>query len=282
MSEVAVITDSTAYLPEQLLTQFQIGVVPLNVIWDNQTYQDGIDITPEDFYSRLQDSDTLPSTSQPSAAAFRAVFEDYLREGRPVLAVLISSEISGTVNSALQAAQELDTDQVRVVDSRTAGMATGLHVLAAARAAAEGASLEESCAAALKAQEHTEVIFVVDTLEFLHRGGRIGGAKRLLGSMLNIKPILEMRGGKIEPLEQVRTQKKALDRMLELMLDKIGDDRPVRIAGFHSQAPELMEELLANTEEHVDVKETFRTVLSPVIGTHVGPGTVALAVMHGM
>lgn len=282
MSEVAVITDSTAYLPEQLLTQFQIGVVPLNVIWDNQTYQDGIDITPEDFYSRLQDSDTLPSTSQPSAAAFRAVFEDYLREGRPVLAVLISSEISGTVNSALQAAQELDTDQVRVVDSRTAGMATGLHVLAAARAAAEGASLEESCAAALKAQEHTEVIFVVDTLEFLHRGGRIGGAKRLLGSMLNIKPILEMRGGKIEPLEQVRTQKKALDRMLELMLDKIGDDRPVRIAGFHSQAPELTEELLARTEEHVDVKETFRTVLSPVIGTHVGPGTVALAVMHGM
>ena len=282
MSEVAVITDSTAYLPDQLLTQFQIGVVPLNVIWDNQTYQDGIDITPEDFYSRLQNSETLPSTSQPSAAAFRAVFEDYLREGRPVLAVLISSEISGTVNSALQAAQDLNTDQVRVVDSRTAGMATGLHVLAAARAAAEGASLEESCAAALKAQVHTEVIFMVDTLEFLHRGGRIGGAKRLLGSMLNIKPILEMRGGKIEPLEQVRTQKKALDRMLELMLDKIGNDRPVRIAGFHSQAPELTEDLIARTEEQLDVQETFRTVLSPVIGTHVGPGTVALAVMHGM
>jgi DegV family protein with EDD domain len=282
MSAVAVITDSTAYLPDQLLTQFQIGVVPLNVIWDNQTYQDGIDITPEDFYTRLQNSQTLPSTSQPSAAAFQAVFKDYLKLGRPVLAVLISSEISGTVNSALQAVQDLNTDQVRVVDSRTAGMATGLHVLAAARAAADGANLEETQAAALKAQDHTEVIFVVDTLEFLHRGGRIGGAKRLLGSMLNIKPILEMRGGKIEPLEQVRTQQKALDRMIELMLDKIGDDRPVRIAGFHSQAPELTEELLARTEEHVDVKETFRTVLSPVIGTHVGPGTVALAAMHGM
>jgi DegV family protein with EDD domain len=282
MSAVAVITDSTAYLPDQLLTQFQIGVVPLNVIWDNQTYQDGIDITPEDFYTRLQNSQTLPSTSQPSAAAFQAVFKDYLKLGRPVLAVLISSEISGTVNSAFQAVQDLNTDQVRVVDSRTAGMATGLHVLAAARAAADGANLEETQAAALKAQDHTEVIFVVDTLEFLHRGGRIGGAKRLLGSMLNIKPILEMRGGKIEPLEQVRTQQKALDRMIELMLDKIGDDRPVRIAGFHSQAPELTEELLARTEEHVDVKETFRTVLSPVIGTHVGPGTVALAAMHGM
>ena len=282
MSEVAVITDSTAYLPDQLLTQYQIGVVPLNVIWDNQTLQDGVDITPEDFYNRLQDSPTLPSTSQPSAAAFQAVFEDYLREDRPVLAVLISSEISGTVNSALQAAQDLGTNQVRVVDSRTAGMATGLHVLAAARTAAEGASLEECQAAAVKAQDHTDVIFVVDTLEYLHRGGRIGGAKRLLGSMLNIKPILEIKAGKIEPLEQVRTQRKALDRMIELMLEKIGDERPVRIAGFHSQAPELTDELIARTQEQIEVRETFRTVLSPVIGTHVGPGTVALAVMHGM
>lgn len=282
MSEVAVITDSTAYLPDQLLTQYQIGVVPLNVIWDNQTLQDGVDITPEDFYNRLQDSPTLPSTSQPSAAAFQAVFEDYLREDRPVLAVLISSEISGTVNSALQAAQDLGTNQVRVVDSRTAGMATGLHVLAAARTAAEGASLEECQAAAVKAQDHTDVIFVVDTLEYLHRGGRIGGAKRLLGSMLNIKPILEIKAGKIEPLEQVRTQRKALDRMIELMLEKIGDERPVRIAGFHSQAPELTDELIARTQEQIEVIETFRTVLSPVIGTHVGPGTVALAVMHGM
>jgi len=282
MSEVAVITDSTAYLPDQLLTQYRIGVVPLNVIWDNQTLQDGVDITPEDFYDRLEDSPTLPSTSQPSAAAFQAVFEKYLQEDRPVLAVLISSEISGTVNSALQAAQDLGTDQVRVVDSRTAGMATGLHVLAAARTAADGASLEECQAAAVKAQDHTDVIFVVDTLEYLHRGGRIGGAKRLLGSMLNIKPILEIKAGKIEPLEQVRTQRKALDRMIELMLEKIGDERPVRIAGFHSQAPELMDELIARTHEQIEVKETFRTVLSPVIGTHVGPGTVALAAMHGM
>lgn len=282
MSKVGVITDSTANLPEQLLTEYEIDVVPLNVIWDNQTFQDGIDITPDDFYTRLQESNSLPSTSQPSAAAFQSIFESHLKEDRAVLAVLISSEISGTVNSALQAARDLGSNQIQVVDSQTAGMATGLHVLAAARAAAEGASLKECREVAQKAREHTEVIFAVDTLEYLHRGGRIGGAKRLLGSMLNIKPILEIRNGKIEPLEQVRTQRKAVDRMIELMIEKIDGHQPVRIAGFHSQAPALTEELIAKTRSELEITEVFRSVLSPVIGTHVGPGTVALAAMFGM
>ncbi|MDZ7844737.1 MAG: DegV family protein [Anaerolineales bacterium] len=282
MKKVQVVTDSTAYIPQQQLAKYNIEVVPLNVIWDNQTYRDGVDITPQNFYQRLQKSKTLPSTSQPSAAAFKSIFKKNLEEDREIIAILISSEISGTVNSALQAKQELGENQIQIVDSRTAAMAAGLQVLTVARAAAAGASLAECHAQALKAQHHTDVIFVVDTLEFLHRGGRIGGAKRLFGSMLNIKPILEMREGKIEPLDQVRTQSKAIERMLAIMKERIGEERPVQIAGFHSNAPLLAENLLEKACDQFEIRDSYLTELSPVIGTHVGPGTVALAALHGM
>lgn len=282
MGKVQVVTDSTAYIPQQQIAKYNIEVVPLNVIWDNQTYRDGVDITPRDFYQRLQISKTLPSTSQPSAAAFKSIFKKNLEEDRELIAILISSEISGTVNSALQAKQDLGEKPIQIVDSRTAAMAAGLQVLTVARAAAAGASLAECHALALEVQHHTDVIFVVDTLEFLHRGGRIGGAKRLFGSMLNIKPILEMREGKIEPLDQVRTQSKAIDRMLAIMKDRIGKEQPVQIAGFHSNAPVLAENLLKKAADQFEIRDSFLTELSPVIGTHVGPGTVALAALHGI
>ena len=282
MSKVAVVTDSTAYIPPEFLTKYAIEVVPLNVIWENQTYRDGVDLTPSEFYPRLEKAKDLPSTSQPAVSAFVSTFQKLREEGRDVIAVLISSGISGTVSSAEQACREMQDEFITVVDSRTAAMAAGLHVLAVARAAAEGKSLQECRAVAVKAQEQTDVVFAVDTLEFLHRGGRIGGAKRLLGSMLNIKPILEMREGKIEPLEQARTQQKALERMIAVIAERVGRERPVRVAGIHSAAPELVQQLLEKTQQQIQVDEVILTELSPVIGTHVGPGTVALAAMHGM
>lgn len=282
MGKFRVVTNSTAYFPQEQFDKYNIEVVPLNVIWDNQTYQDGVDITHRDFYQRLQKSPTLPSTSQPSAAAFKSKFKKNLEEDQEVIAVLISSEISGIVNSALQAKQEISESQIQIIDSRTAAMATGLQVLTVARVAAEGASLAKCHNLALKAQHHTDVIFVVDTLEFLHRGERIGGAKRLFDSMLNIKPILEMREGKIEPLAQDRTQSKAVDRMLSIMKKRIGEEQPVRIAGFHPHATVLAENLIAKASDQFEIKGSFLPELSPVIGTHVGPGTVALAALHDM
>lgn len=282
MNQVVIVTDSTAYLSKSILEELNIQVIPLSVNWDGESYRDGIEITPAEFYTRLATSDTLPSTSQPPAAAFKDCFNELLGQGKDVAAILISSGISGTVNSALQAQQEIKSDRITVVDSKTAAMATGLHVLAAARKAAQGGSLKEVTEIAEKAQKHTEVVFAVDTLEFLHKGGRIGGAKRLLGSMLNIKPILEMKNGLIEPADQVRTQKRALERLISLVQERANDEHPLRLSVFHSNVPEKAQSLLDEAKRILSPDETFLNELSPVIGTHVGPGTLAIAFMYGM
>jgi DegV family protein with EDD domain len=279
--KVAIVTDSTA-LPPEKVKEHGVHVIPLSVIWDDQSFSDGVDITPAEFYNRLASSDSMPSTSQPSAAAFIEKFTELLDQGKDVLAILISSGISGTVNSALQALQEVDQNRVAVVDSKTAATATGLHVIAAAKTAAQGGSLAEVKNIALKSQDHTDVVFAVDTLEFLHKGGRIGGAKRFLGSMLNIKPILEIKDGVIEAADQVRTQKRALTRLISLIEEKAKGELPLRIAIFHSNAPETAQALLEDTKEKLSPEDIFIAELSPVIGTHVGPGTLAITCMHGM
>ncbi len=282
MNEVAIVTDSTANLPPAILEEFHVQVIPLTLIWDGVSYADGVDITTSEFYNRLATSSTLPSTSQPPAAAFKDCFQDLLAEGKDVVAILISSGISGTVNSALQAQTELDPGRVEVVDSKTAGMAAGLHILAAARKAVAGGSLQEVAGVARQAQEKTDVVFAVDTLEFLHKGGRIGGAKRFLGSMLNIKPILEMREGIIDAVDQVRTRKRALERLMDLIEEKAGGETPLRMAVMHSNVPEQAQALIEEVKARFDPAEIYLAELSPVIGTHVGPGTLAITCMHGM
>jgi DegV family protein with EDD domain len=282
MNPVAIVTDSTAYLPSELIEKYQIQVIPLSVIWDGESFEDGVDITTSQFYDRLEKSSSLPSTSQPPAGRFKDCFSALLESGKDVVAILISSGISGTVNSALQAQADLSPSRIEVIDSRTAAMATGLHVLAAARKAAEGGTLQEVAQAAREAQQRTDVVFVVNTLEFLHKGGRIGGAKRFLGSMLNIKPILEMKEGLIEAVDQVRTRTRALDRMIELITEKAGGEKPLRMAVIHSNVPELARKLMEEIQAEFSPEEIYISELSPVIGTHVGPGTLAIACMHGI
>jgi DegV family protein with EDD domain len=282
MNQVRVITDSTAYIPQPLIDQYQITVVPLVLIWEDETYRDGVDIKPQAFYQRLIKSASLPSTSQPPVSSFTEPFGRFIDQGQDVIAILISSQISGTVDTAKQAKLELGKGDIEIVDSETSGMAMGLHVLEVAKAAAQGAGLSECISIAHQAKEQTDVFFAVDTLEFLHRGGRIGGAKRFLGSMLNIKPILEMRDGHIDAVEQVRTQQRATGRLIELMQEKVKGEKPVRIAVMHSNAPERAQALLEQAGRVLDPDQSHLAELSPVIGTHVGPGTLALACMHGM
>jgi DegV family protein with EDD domain len=233
MNKVAVITDSTAYLPDDLLKQYAIRVIPLSIIWENETLRDGVDIQPDDFYRRLSTAKVIPTTSQVTVSAMEDAFRKLLDEGFDVLGIFISSKFSGTVESALQACNMLEesADRIAVVDSLSTTMAMGWPVLTAARAAQVGESLEACRKAAENARDHSGVLFVVDTLEFLRRGGRIGGAQALLGTALNIKPVLEMRDGRIEPLEKVRTKKKALNRVIELTAERIGSRAPVRLAG---------------------------------------------------
>lgn len=282
MSRVAVVTDSTAYIPKELLQAHQITVAPQMLIWDGETFEDGVDIQPAEFYTRLQKAAVMPTSSQVSLGTFKQIFSALGEKGYDVLAVLISSKLSGTIDSARQAQSMLPDVSIEIIDSYSASMALGYQVLAAARAAQEGASLRECAEIAEQASQRTGLILSVDTLEFLHRGGRIGGAQRFLGTALNIKPLLEICDGRLEPLERVRTRKKVLGRMIELVEERVDGRTPVRLACVHANAWGEAREVLDQAAQQLHATETILTDVSPVIGTHVGPGTVALCYMAGM
>ncbi len=284
MKKVAILTDSTAYLPQDLLTRYNIATIPLQVIWGEETFLDGVTIQPGEFYQRLQTAKTMPSTSQPSAGAMKEAFARLLEQDADVLGIFISSKLSGTLQSAIQGREMLGqaAKHVEIFDSQTTTMAMGFQVLAAARAAVEGASLQECVAAAEQARQHIGVHFVVDTLEFLHRGGRIGGAQRFLGTALNMKPILKMNEGKIEAEERVRTKSKALERLIEIVTEACRGKNPVRLAALHADSPAEAQTVLDKASALLNPIETFTCELSPVIGTHVGPGTIALAYQAGI
>lgn len=282
MDKVIIATDSSAYLPKEYVDQFQIPVLPLTVNWEGKSYFDGIDIQAEEFYQQLSQSKSMATTSQVTVGQFLEVFGKLLDAGKQVLYLGISSGISATINSALQASAELgDPENLIVFDSKIVSMALGLMVLEVARAAEKGASLKECHELAQDAYGRIGVYFTVDTLEYLHRGGRINSAKRLLGSALNLKPIMEIRDGKIELVESVISRKKALNRMVDLIEKGVDGRSPVRLAPFHALAFDDMVVMENIAKDRLNPIEIIRSEVSPVIGSHVGPGTVSMAYMVG-
>lgn len=282
MSKVAIVTDSTAYIPDDLVQKHQIRVAPQVLVWGNETLRDGVDIQPEEFYTRLEKASIMPTTSQVTIGSFKDVFEELHSQGYDILAILISSKLSGTVDSAVQARDMLPEAHIEIVDSFTTAMALGFIDLLASRAAEEGASLAECKALAERATQHTGIVLAVNTLEFLHRGGRIGGGTRFLGTALNIKPVLEVTGGQIEAVERVRTRKKSLSRIVDLTEERIAGRQPVRLAALHANAPEEARALLEEAKERFGAIETVFSQVSPVVGTHAGPGTLGLAFLAGI
>ena len=284
MSKIAVVTDSTTYMPSELVKKHNISIAPQVLIWGDQTYKDGVDIESREFFTRLKTTKVMPTTSQVAVISFQEIFQDLVDKGFEVLALLVSSKLSGTVQSALQARDLMASarDKVNVVDSQSVAMALGFQALAVARAIEAGASLKEAIALAEKSHEFTGVFFAVDTLEFLHRGGRIGGAQRFIGSALNIKPILAIQEGRVEGIERIRTKSKAQDRVLELCIEKVNRRTPVRLATLHANAAEDAKALLTRAEQALKPIESIFTEVSPTVGTHAGPGTVGLAFMAGL
>lgn len=282
MKKVAIITDSSAYLPQEILDELDIHVVPLTLHWGDDTYRDGEDIRAEAFYARLAESDTIPTTSQVTVNEFTKLFTQLLDQDFAVFAMLISSGISGTVESALQAKAAFHEDApLAVLDSQLVSMALGFMVMTVARAAKAGASLEECRALADDVYPRIGVYFTVDTLKYLNKGGRINTAKRVMGAALNIKPIMEIREGKIELVESVRSRKKALLRMLEMVERDIAGRGDVRICTFHAAAEADNQALMAEAVARFHPVETVTSFVSPVIGTHTGPGTVSIAYQVG-
>ncbi len=282
MSKVALVTDSTSYLPPDLIAEYYIHVVPQVLIWGDEIFEDGIDIQPEEFYLRLASSQVMPSTSQVTPQSFIEIFTTLTSQKYDILAILLSESLSGTISSAKQAKENFPGAKIEIVDSYTTAMALGFVVLAAARAAKEGQDLESCKTIAEKAREHVGVVFAVNTLEFLHRGGRIGGAKKLLASALSIKPILEVTGGKVEAVENVRTRSKSLNRLVEIVGERSQGHTPIRLATLHANCYEEAKSLLNTANEKYTAVECIFSEVSPVIGTHAGPGTVGLAYMAGM
>lgn len=284
MSQVALVTDSTAYIPQDLVEKYQITVTPQVLIWGDETFEDGVDIQPVEFYRRLQNAKIMPTTSQVSIVNMQKAFRNLIEKGYDVVGIFISAKLSGTIQSAEQARETLGSaaSKVAIVDSETTAMAMGFQVLMTARAAAEGASLADCVALAEKARTHTGVYFAVDTLEFLHRGGRIGGGQRFLGSALNLKPILMLQHGRIEAVDRVRTRGKALDRVIELVAEQVKGKSPIRLATLHANAEQEARAVLQKASEQLQATESIFSEVSPVIGTHAGPGTIGLAYMAGM
>lgn len=279
MSKLAVVTDSTAYIPAEYVKRHNITVAPQVLIWDNETLQDGVDIYPNEFYTRLKTSKSMPTTSQVSIVTMQSIFQSLVEQEFEVLGMFVSSKLSGTLQSASQAKEMLGSagDKVTIVDSQSTSMALGLQVLAVARAMEAGLSLKECIAMAEKAHERSGIYFAVDTLEFLHRGGRIGGGQKFLGTMLNLKPILAVQNGRVEGVERIRTKSKAHDRILELIAEQVKGKSNIRIATLHANAPEDAKALLERAEKKLNPVETIFTEVSPVVGTHTGPGTVGIA-----
>jgi DegV family protein with EDD domain len=282
MSEIAIITDTLASIPPDLLKKYDIETALQILIWGEETLLDGVDITAQQFYERLATSDVIPTTSQATAGSFVKLFEPHVAKGTPILAIVVSDELSGTIQSAQTAKSEFPDATIEIVDSKAVSMAQGYQVLAAARAAAEGKSFDEVVKLARRAVNSVGVLFVVDTLEFLHRGGRIGGAKKLLGTALSLKPVLQLQNGAVEPLENVRTKSKAKARIVDLVEERLRGKDKIRLAALHANAEDEAAELLESMQQRCDAVETHMTLVSPVIGTHAGPGTVGLAYSFGL
>jgi DegV family protein with EDD domain len=279
---VAVVTDSTAYLPKALVDEYQIYVVPNVVNWGTQTYRDGVDIQSAEYFERLKTDPVQPTTAVASIGEFHEVYARAAEAADSVLGVHLSAKLSGTYSTAVQAAALLAGKRIEVIDSNATAMALGFVVLAAARAAQAGQSLDQAMAAAKATIPHVGLIFTVETLEYLRRGGRIGGAQAFLGGLLDMKPILELRDGRVEPVERVRTKKKAIDRVLELIIEKADGKNPIRLATIHAAAPAEAAAVLEAAKKRVGAVETIFADASPTVATHTGPGTVGIAYCAGI
>ncbi len=276
---VAVVTDSTAYLPDELIEGYGIHVVPLYVVLAGHSGREGWDISPGDVARALGTRGHSVSTSRPTPGDFVAAYRRALDEGADRLVSLhLSSELSGTWDAARLAASQIGEHIVTVVDTRSAAMGAGFAVLAAARSAAAGADAATVARTAQEIAEATRTFFVVDTLEHLRRGGRIGSAAAVLGSALAVKPVLHVQDGRVVPLEKVRTATRALHRLVQRTVEAAGQG-PVSIAVHHLAAPEKAARLAAEIRERLpQLRELHVSELGAAIGAHVGPGAVGIVV----
>lgn len=279
----ALITDSTCDIPDPMLKQYDIHVVPMRVIWGREDLRDRIDIQPGEFYERLTTDPTHPTTSQPAPSAFIEMVQKAQAAGAKEAVILtVSSQMSSTYNSAMLAQQEIDIP-VHIIDSKANSMSLGWQVLAAARAREAGGDAQSMIAAADRVRSNLVTLLYVDTLEYLHKGGRISAAARLVGTALNFKPLLAVNHetGLVEPKSRTRTRKKALDKMLETFFAELDTSKPLRVTVLHGNVLQEAQKIAQYIREKYNPVEMFIEMTSPVMGVHTGPGAIALCGYSG-
>jgi len=272
--KVKIVTDSTAYLSPEEIARYDIHVLPLKVIFGLDAYSEGVDITNEEFYRRLAKAATLPTTSQPSVSDFPRIYGELAQRGHPILSMHISSHLSGTVNSAMAAKEQLPQAQIEVIDSLSLDLRTV--VTRAAEAAEAGQTLPQLKASIEKLNTSMNGFGALDTLEYLWKGGRIGSAKALLGTLLRIKPVLAFEAGEVKVLHKARTTRKAIEYILEVMRERIEGSTPIHAVVVHTHTIELALVLKKEVQAHFNCAELDLLELGPVLGTHIGPGFFGL------
>lgn len=279
LGKVRIVTDSTADVPKEIRERLGITIVPLKVLFGEETFLDAVTITSEEFYEKLAHSSALPTTSQPSPMEFSDVYERLLAEDAesPIISLHLSAALSGTYQSAVIAQSMLEEESdITVLDSRSASFGFGMRVVKAAEMAQAGESKERIIEAIEQLERDTNLYFLVDTLEYLQKGGRIGKASALIGSILNIKPILSLdKDGVVLAVDKVRGSKKAMARIVELLKQTYGDE-PVGLTMAYSFRKEGAEELLALLKSQFNVQAIGWTTIGAVVGTHTGPGASAV------
>ncbi len=286
---IRIVTDSGAHLPHELRRQWNISVVPLIVLFGAKTYKDEVELSNEQFYEMLRREKVHPGTSAPAPGEFAAVWKPFVEQGDEIVAVVLPRSLSATYASALNAKAQLEAEcgqplPITVVDSQFVSMATGFQVLLAAQLARAGKSRDEIATAIKSLEERISRVFLLDTLEYLRRGGRIGNGQAFLGTMFSIKPLLQVVNGKVEPLERVRSRKAGLNRLIELVTQPphthsaapVGSG-PLHVAVLNAAALSDAEYLENELRARFNIAELYQASIGPVIAAHSGPQAVGLA-----
>lgn len=275
--KVAIVTDSTSSLTPAMGEQYGVHVTPIYVVLGANTYRDGVDLDSKRLYEWLQSSKQLPTTSQPTVADFSGMYTALSQKAEAIVSIHISQQMSATVDSARAARKELPDIPIHVIDSLSVSLGLGLVAIAAGRAAAAGQDATQVIQLVERIIPKMNTLFTVNTLEYLRKGGRIGGAAALLGLALNIKPVLCVRDGRIEALEKPRTRTRAVGRLLDLMAEQVGPAAGVHAAVIQCAVPDEAQSLAEQIGKRFQCAELITAEAGPIIGTHAGPGTLGVA-----
>jgi DegV family protein with EDD domain len=282
MNKIAFVADSTISMPKDYVNQHHIHIAPNIMIWSGKEYRDGVDITLSEFYSRLETEKELPTTAAVAPYAYKELFSNLLKDGFDICGVFISARMSNNYSAAQQAKELLDAENIILIDSQTAGMAAGWPLILAARAADQGVSLVECTAIIREGLANTGFIGTVDSLEHLQRSGRIGLAQSYIGSLLDVKPLLELAGGQFAPAGRARTRKKSILKLVEMTVERVNGRMPLYLAVMHANVADDAQTLLGLLQEQLEIDEFIIGEPSPNVTFHLGVGALGVNFMAGV